>query len=69
MRSYTIRFGGRLVGAIGAFDMHQKTVQAEHDVGAIAALYDTHEHIKNPREIMDDGTLRPMSFTDVKVRP
>ncbi len=69
MRTFVIQFGGVLKGAIGGHYTHRKTVRAEHDAGAIAALYDTHEHIKAPQEVMEDGTLRRMSFTSVEVRP
>lgn len=68
MRNYIIRFEGVPVGSLGSASTHERTVSGGCDASAILALYATHEHIRNPREVMDpqdeSGTLRPMGFGD-----
>ena len=46
MNKYTIKFNGRLVGAIGIFQDFSVTVSAESQEQAILKLYDTHDHIR-----------------------
>jgi len=46
MNKYTIKFNGRLVGAIGIFQDFYLTVSAESQDQAILKLYATHDHIR-----------------------
>lgn len=48
MNTYTIRFIGRKIHAIGAFYPYTTTRTAENVDAAIIALYDEYEHIQQP---------------------
>ena len=45
MKTYTAKFTGRKVGAIGIFYPITTTVQAENEEAARLKLYDKYEHI------------------------
>jgi len=48
---YTLRFNGRLRGAIGVFNEFEQTVRAADLEAANLRLYETHDHITNVREV------------------
>lgn len=57
MKTYRVTFTGRLKGAIGTMGRHRVTVLADNVWEARMALYETHDHIMNPRfEVIQDET-------------
>ena len=46
MKNYTITFVGRLNGAIGIMYETTLTVSAENEESATLKLYETHDHIR-----------------------
>lgn len=47
MKTYKIKFTGRLKNAIGKMYSHTITVKAESEEQARLKIYDTHEHLSN----------------------
>jgi len=45
MKTYTFKFTGRQIGAIGKFSLFTIQIEAYDENAARVALYDTHEHI------------------------